>query len=177
VRYGALAYAVIILAFGCAPRPNGLADECQSVTYGLQAGSSVDQLVGSFAVRMVATSGDSAGRVVAGQLTLVRSDRSDAPVIGAADLAVEVVGALRLGDLAANNETAPGVLVLREGNERPTILLRLGSEANAEGVVRFDGGYTVLDVQRLDAQGFQGSWRSGITANVASGHFCAYRSE
>ena len=55
------------------------------------------------------------------------------------------------------------------------LLLRLGSLANRRDVVRFDGGYAVLRVKELNAEGFTGSWESGAPMPTASGHFCATR--
>lgn len=132
-------------------------------------------MVGTFGVTLIATSGDSAGRAVVGRLDLAATSREDAALVGSTDLSVEAVAALRLGDLTGAVDSAPGVAVFESGGDRPNILLRLGSEANAAGVVRFDGGYTVLEVLRMDDSGFRGSWRSGVTANSATGYFCALR--
>ena len=161
---------------GCArPAANSAADGCGPVTYALDREASAERMVGTFRVTLVATSGDSVGRVVAGRLDLRATSREDVALVGEAELPVETVGALRLGDLAGSDEAAPGVVVLHGGTDRPSILLRLGSEANRAGVQRFDGGYTALEVLRMDQSGFSGSWRSGITSNSATGHFCALR--
>ena len=85
---------------------------------------------------------------------------------------VEPVGALRPGDLSSRDPEAPGVLVLQEDGR---LLLRLGSEANRRGVLRFDGGYTVLRVARATAAGFAGTWSSGLLDVQAAGEFCARR--
>jgi hypothetical protein len=177
MRRTARAIGLVGAAFGCAPPGGAVPDPCHLVTYALDAGASARDLAGAFAVTLVAASGDSAGRTTTGRLDLSPGSRPDAVLIGAADLAVESVGAVRLGDLAASADSAPGVLVMQSGGDRPTILLRLGSEANAVGVIRFDGGYTVLEVLRIDENGFAGSWRSGVTSNTATGHFCAQRIE
>ena len=52
-------------------------------------------------------------------------------------------------------------------------MLRIGSDANRRGVLRFDGGYFVLRVQQVDESGFAGSWTSGLLEVQAEGHFCA----
>ena len=49
----------------------------------------------------------------------------------------------------------PGVFVLeREEYGRSIITLRLGSLANSSDLVRYDGEYTVLSVNCIDADGF-----------------------
>ena len=175
MRHAALAAGLVGAVLGCAPRGGAVPDGCQPVAYALQAGTSARDLTGSHAVTLIATAGDSAGRATTGRLDLSQGSRPDAVLVGGGELALEAVGALRLGDLATSADSAPGVLVMQSGADRPTILLRLGSEANAAGVVRFDGGYTVLEVLRVDAGGFAGSWRSGVSSDAATGHFCARR--
>lgn len=54
-------------------------------------------------------------------------------------------------------------------------LLRIGSEANRVDQRLYDGGYTVLRVQEIDADGFAGTWQSGVGSSVTTGHFCATR--
>ena len=56
-------------------------------------------------------------------------------------------------------------------------MLRLGSDANRLGVVRYDGGYFALTVRSLGPGGFAGTWASGGSkAGVgAEGYFCAER--
>ena len=56
---------------------------------------------------------------------------------------------------------------------RRVITLRLGSDANRRDLVRYDGAYTVLTVNGIDANGFSGSWRSGLQLSRTSGYFCA----
>ena len=73
---------------------------------------------------------------------------ASAPLYGFTDVDIKAVGAYRVGSLASEDPQAPGVLVL-EGNyagER-SILLRLGSIANQRDLRRYDGAYTVLEVQ------------------------------
>ena len=96
------------------------------------------------------------------------------PLGGSADIDVEAVGALRLGDLGSDNPAAPGVLVIETAG--PSIMLRLGSEPNRRDQVSFDLGYTVLTVHQIGTTGFAGSWRSGSGGVVNEGYFCARRS-
>jgi hypothetical protein len=38
---------------------------------------------------------------------------------------------------------------------------------------RFDGSYTVLEVQQVTEAGFAGTWRSGVGLEQSAGYFCA----
>ena len=138
---------------------------------------SAASLVGEYALVMVASAGEAEGRKAEGPLALRSTTRSDAALVGTTGIPVETVGAHRLGSLDATGDSAPGVAAFLGSGDPPSVLLRLGSEANALGVVRFDGAYTVLDVRAGTADGFAGTWRSGVTEDEASGHFCATRTE
>jgi hypothetical protein len=97
-------------------------------------------------------------------------------LVGTADLALEDVGAVRMGELASLDPAKPGVAVLQHGEaQAPEITLRLGSLANQVGNVRFDGGYAALRVQWMESGGFGGSWESGARGPEAGGYFCAFR--
>jgi len=136
----------------------------------------VEWLLGTFDVTLVATMGNAAGRQAKGVLTLAATDVPGAVVAGSiAELALETVGGLRVGDLGSRDAAAPGVLGFAPPAPGSEILLRLGSEANRRDVVRFDGAYMVLRAQTSSAQGFAGTWRSGITTDQAGGYFCAVR--
>lgn len=137
---------------------------------------------------MVADRGDSIGRTD-GHLWLKpqNADLQDLPgkgnrmpLYGWTDLAIEHVGAVRMGDLSSTDSTKPGVAVLEQRSPVSlAITLRMGSEANRRGVTRFDGGYTALTVRAVSDGGFRGSWsssvRSGLVVHEASGYFCAWR--
>lgn len=144
-------------------------------------------LAGTYQLTLVATAGDSAGAEVEGRLWLepnppdLRSlpapgdatgGAAVAPLYGATDIQVERTGGLRLGDLASRDPMQPGVLVV---GQRGRIILRLGSEGNRRGLLRFDGGYFALRVHRADSAGFSGDWASGTLETAAEGHFCARR--
>ena len=103
--------------------------------------------------------------------TLQEMGGARTPLGGSTDVDVEAVGALRLGDLGSDDPAAPGVLVIE--TDGPSIILRLGSEPNRRDQVAFDGGYTVLTVHQIGADGFDGSWRSGSGVVVNEGYFCA----
>lgn len=162
----------------------------------LAAGVHAEALAGQFRLTLVAADGPRAGASVGGDLALTATDsanrvvkmsgtspRADAvrPLLGTAAIALEDVGAVRLGDLASSDPSRPGVVVLERriasaSDSLPSeITLRFGSEANATEVQRFDGGFTALYVQDAHAGGFRGSWSSGVRSPTARGHFCAVR--
>ena len=99
------------------------------------------------------------------------------PLFGTTDINVEAVGAVRVGDLSSRNPASPGVLVIEsETGTSPSILLRLGSDANRRDLVRFDGGYAVLRVVEITAESFSGTWSSGARGPDSEGFFCATQS-
>ena len=99
------------------------------------------------------------------------------PLYGMAEVDLGAVGAHRVGDIASDAPEAPGVLVLESNRAGArNILLRLGSAANRRDTMLYDGAYTVLEVRKISADGFSGSWRSGSNSTRADGYFCAVRS-
>jgi hypothetical protein len=146
-----------------------------------------DGLAGAYTLRLVATSGAKKGAGTGGRLELRERDSADRvmeradgsvdttfsfPLYGSAEVDFAPVGATAPGDIGSSDPQSPGVLVI----ERPRgVMLRLGSEANRRGVRRFDGGYTVLQVQRVTDEGFAGTWRSAVGLEESGGHFCAVR--
>ncbi|UCF19172.1 MAG: hypothetical protein JSU87_14790 [Gemmatimonadota bacterium] len=146
---------------------------------------SAEGLEGEYELTLVAAAGEAEGRSASGRLWLyanapemralpaaaggVRSDAS-APLYGATDVAPEAVGGLRLGDPMSRDPEKPGVLLVQQNGR---IVLRVGSEANRRGLLRFDGGYFVLRVQEVTDAGFAGTWASGLLEVQAQGHFCA----
>ena len=103
------------------------------------------------------------------------------PTIGQLDLALEDVGATRMGDPMAANDTMPGVgfyvTRLRNGEVRG-VVARVGSGSNARGMMLFDGGYFALYVRSIATDGIAGGWASapgGTIGQEARGHFCAVR--
>jgi hypothetical protein len=144
-------------------------------------------LAGEYMVQLIATSGGKQGASAAGRLALQAQDtayqsmeRPDGtvdttfsfPLYGTADVDFAAVGATTPGDVRSSDPQSPGVLVI----ERPGgVMLRLGSDANRRGVRRFDGGFTVLQVQQVTDSGFSGTWRSAVGLEGSGGHFCATR--
>lgn len=164
----------------------------------MPAGIHADQLQGEFRLVLVATEGSQRGESASGDLVLLPNDsafrrlsmpggtyRTDAamPLIGTASIALESVGGLRAGTLESSDPMRPGVAVLErhvvDGGDttRSEITLRFGSEANRRDVTRFDGGFMALYVHVLTAEGFRGTWSSGVQEPAARGYFCAVRSD
>ena len=96
------------------------------------------------------------------------------PLYGFTDVNLQAVGAYRVGDPASEDPQAPGVLVLESNSAGARrILLRLGADANRRDDMLFDGAYTVLGVHEIAADGFAGTWRSGLRLSLIEGYFCA----
>lgn len=148
-----------------------------SASTSLPAGASVATLAGRYRLALAATSGPGSGSRVEGELTLAPAPgEMVAALVGRASVAVESVGALKLGDLGSSDPMRPGVLVFEQAGDGPRrILLRLGSEANRRDMQPFESGYTVLEVREMTDDGFRGSWRSGVRETEAEGYFCAAR--
>ena len=134
---------------------------------------------GRYRLALVARTGEK----VAGVLVLVASppgrevlEPASTPLQGSLDIDLGEVGARRIGDPASTDPDAPGVLVLEfDRHDTRQVMLRIGSDANRVDQRLYDGGYTVLRVQQIDADGFAGTWESGVRSSVATGHFCATR--
>ena len=117
-----------------------------------------------------------------GSLMLVQRDSVGVPFYGWTDIYLETVGAHRLGDLSSASPRAPGVLVLTspaspDPDAAGSVTLRLGSNANQEGLLLFDGAYTALYVRWIERDAFGGEWASGVQGPEASGSFCAVRDD
>ncbi|HEY7636933.1 MAG TPA: hypothetical protein VH763_15395 [Gemmatimonadales bacterium] len=162
---------------------------CEAAPDQLPAPKRLGRVEGKYDLRMAATTGKSKGTTVDGKLRLAANDTAHLfrgglggggatdtttryPYYGSAEIDLVAVDAVRPGELASFDPDLPGVLAI----ESPSaVMLRLGTESNRPGVVRFDGGYTVLRVRRLHPDGFDGDWSSGASMPVASGYFCAVR--
>ena len=96
------------------------------------------------------------------------------PLYGSTDVDIEAVGAVQVGSLSSEDPASPGVLVIEsETGASPSILLRLGADANRRNLVRFDGGYAVLTVVEVGEESFSGIWSSGVQGPDSEGFFCA----
>jgi hypothetical protein len=160
---------------------------CELPPDSLPAVSTLGHAEGHYRLQMAATAGNRKGATVGGRLRLAPNDRSHLfrsrlgggrdtitryPFYGSAEIDLAAVDAVKPGELASFDPDLPGVLAI----ETPrSVMLRLGTESNRPGVVRFDGGYTVLRVRRVQGDGFDGTWNSGASMPIAGGYFCAVR--
>lgn len=152
-------------------------------------------ITGTFAVTFVATGGPRSGESAPGRLEfrpqlpgLMHVPQSDTtidltqPAIGRLDLALEEIGATRVGDPMSGSDTMPGVglYVVRRAGELVSVFARVGSGSNVRGPAPLDGAWFTLFVRQADEGGFAGSWRSskgmvGLVEPDAVGYFCAAR--
>lgn len=154
----------------CGARPsNPSPQDCAPVTGALPEGTDPAALVGEYDLQLVATRGTTQGTSVRGALRLLASPDG---LIGSASIALDSVGAHRVGDIGSEDPAAPGVLAFPRAD---MVMLRLGSEANRKDVQPFESAYTVLHVRSISQDGFAGTWESGVERIDAAGHFCARR--
>ncbi|MGH7674059.1 MAG: hypothetical protein ACREMV_02210 [Gemmatimonadales bacterium] len=188
VRPSVAGLAAVLAAACGAKNARSAGTECRPLPDGPPTATSTTGLAGEYRLTLVATRGPRAGRIAEGRLWLAPQDTAlqllfqlngavdstaRMPLIGATDVDLDAVGAVRMGALDSRDPRQPGVAVL----ETPgTIILRLGAEANRRDVVRFDGGYMALYVRATGGAGFAGGWASGVTGPEAEGYFCAVRS-
>ena len=177
-----------ILLAGCGGANAGQSDPqaCAPVTAAKDSAMDASGLHGEFLIRLVASSGSKRGETTEGRLQLMPQDSAyrnmeqpdgssatfTLPLYGTAAIDFAAVGAVVPGDAESRDPGSPGVLVIESPGR---VLLRVGSEANRRGVRRFDGAYTVLEVQQVTREGFSGTWRSGVSLEQSGGHFCARR--
>ena len=177
----------------CAHAQRGGGDACRPVTGQLPASASTRDMRGNFVLTMTATGGAHAGRTARGTLSLEPQDSAlvavagaTQPLRGTAAIALEAVGAVRMGDLADSAADSPGVGVYEQrpaagAPGAPTVIIRVGSASNARGPQPFDAGYTALYVKRITGRGFAGGWASSAGPTYpprrAEGYFCAVRAE
>ena len=194
----ALCCFVGIAAGACGGRGGGGEEQveeavvCEAREAGVLAPSfDVSGLAGDYAVTLVATAGDSAGKSVEGQLKLLPHADSllqltagggatgmavGTPLYGAGEIDLGAVNALQMGDLASLDPMKPGAVTLvRHIDAGVELTIRLGSLANQRDIVRFDGGYSVLRVHWAEGNRFGGSWASGLLGPQAEGYFCAVK--
>jgi hypothetical protein len=198
IRLGALAGIIVLPACharGAADQVGAVPCSAPAPADSLSPSVTAAALAGEYRLHLAATSGADSGRSSEGSLRLwplpdslahvtvlgVRDPSADQPLGGSAELDREALGVTSTGDLGGSDPAAPGVLVVEHHpprpEARPEIVLRMGSEANRRGRVRYDGGYFALMVRTLGDHGFTGTWASGAgpTSASAKGHFCAER--
>lgn len=190
--------AVWVAAAGCHRRSVGATAEVASCAAADSARGTVDvpQLRGKFALTMVATDGPRASSTQQGLLelraqadSLVRVPRPmGAPavlqqLVGTLDVAIDSLGATRMGDAMSTNPLSPGVGVYTSaGTAGPPapVVLRIGSLSNGRGPSGIDAGHFTMFVREASANEFRGNWLSspgtGMMGNQdARGYFCAVR--
>jgi hypothetical protein len=197
LRGGTAALTVAaVAAVACAGhgRAGGTAkgDECLPVEGRLTAEVPWDSLPGSWRLTLVATAGPKAGTRVEGTMTLQARDPAvrrmespgstviTVPIFGTTDVALEEVGAVRIGNVESADSSQPGLAIwVSEVPDRSvSAVLRIGQEALRTDIVRFDGGYTALFLQEVSSSSIRGGWKSAVTPmESSSGHFCAVRRE
>jgi hypothetical protein len=191
-RFATVAAALTTAACASAGGAGGGQAACRPVADSVLPGTAVSTLPGRYVMTMIATAGTRRGGTVSGYITLrIAPAGTPAPgpnartaLIGTTDVALELVGALRLGDTRAEDARAPGVAVYeqRGASGAPSLVARVGSVTTAPpvaGMMPVEGEYTVLRVRRVASGGFAGNWASGSSdpATEARGHFCAVRVE
>jgi hypothetical protein len=188
---GALLAATVAWSCAARSRTGSLAagDSCRPVEGRVSAATPWDSLPGSWRLTLVATGGPRSGGSVQGTLTLRAQEASlrrvdrpgpdvvTVPVTGATDVAVEQVGAQRIGNLQSADPQRPGAAIwVSQGQDGGvSAVMRIGEEMIHSSLVRFEGAYTVLYLRQVSASGIYGGWASGVTGQEASGHFCAVR--
>jgi len=172
---------------GRSPAPASADVPCTAAEGSLPAGATADGLAGEYRLTLVATRGARAGASASGALHLRRNEGGAGPaptpgvrypLYGGAEVALDSVGAVAPGDIRSQAPAGPGVLVMewrRAGSDRTEITLRFGADANGDGPPRFDGAHVALSPVTLSADGFAGSWDSGVAEQRAGGYFCAVR--
>jgi hypothetical protein len=155
----------------------------------LAADASLEGRAGEYRLVMVEEIDGNPARTVEGSLTLLPQPEAlrrfagsaggsipgvTSPLFGSTDVNVEGVGAVRVGSLSSEEPDSPGVLVIEsDTGAGQSILVRLGSDANRRDLVRFDGGYAVLNVVEITTESFGGTWSSGARGPDSEGFFCA----
>jgi len=166
---------------------------CEAVEGILPHAFDVAGMAGDYTLRLFATSGDSAGRDVAGMLNLMLqadslreyevmsgpvSTTMVTPLYGSANVNLGAVGAVTEGDLVSTDPVKPGVAVIeRHVDLGVELTLRFGSISNMRGRTVFDGAYMALSAMWGGSDRFGGSWGSGVMESSTQGYFCADRVE
>ncbi len=185
---------VLVLSFAtlaCAGRSRGGAAgvECRPVEGPFTATAPWDSLAGTWQLTLVAGSGPMAGHREEGALLLQAQDTAQrrvdrpgpttvtVPVIGTTDIALEQVGAVRLGDVRSADPQQPGVAmwVSQTPDGSVSAVMRIGQEAIRSNLVRIEGGYMALFLRQVSVTALRGGWASGVSTETASGYFCAER--
>ena len=188
----------LLLLSACHHRraPASLIAACDTVAAQPATQFDPSMMNGGYRVTFIATGGLRSGHAAIGRMMLRPQDASlltiephdgvevTQPVIGQLDLAIDSVGAVRMGDLMAADAAMPGLafyVTHRPGGEVSGIIGRVGSVSNARGPAPIDAGHFTLFVRQVTPNGIWGGWTSnpgtgGLITPDAAGHFCALRS-
>jgi hypothetical protein len=170
---------------------------CAPTSAKLPTNATAAGLAGDYYLTIIGTDGEAMGKMVRGDLRLwappdsfryirqfdgKRNPHVTTPLIGRTGIRLQDVGAVEDGGWGATEPEAPGIAVQEhhasyQGQPFAEITLRLGADGNTRGVLRFDGPYNALYVDRIDPLGFYGRWHAslGYTTYKAEGFFCALR--
>ena len=165
------------------------ASDCRPSTGRLAANAPWDSLPGTWRLTLVASFGSMTGQSVQGEMTLRGQDAVQrrverpgptivtVPVIGATDVALDAVGARRIGDLHSLEPARPGlaIWVSRGADGGMSAVLRIGQEEIHPTLLQIEGAYTVLYLREVTRDAMRGGWASGVMQEEAHGHFCAER--
>jgi len=192
--YWPLGVVAAIALSACGANRTANNAECTAMEGNIVASTSAATLAGEYQLTLVATDGAQQSHSVSGELALVEHNDEDryirspdgspepgvvVPLYGTTTVALDRVGAVKLGDLESTDPMKPGVAVMEhrseQGSSLPDIVLRFGSFANQRDITRFDGGFTALRVKWIRSGNFGGTWESGVTGPEAKGYFCAVR--
>lgn len=192
-----MAIGCALATLGCAVSRGPHDETCAKLPEGtdLAPNARARDLAGSFRIVLVGESAEFRGDRVEGTLELLAHDSAaqvvvmpdgtpvegaTMPLYGALNAAIEQVGGAPVGEATSLDPSGPGVAVFEQAVGAPadsqvTITLRVGSDANRPGVVRFDGAFMALYVKDIGPLEFRGSWSSGGRGPVTTGYFCASR--
>jgi hypothetical protein len=183
---------VVSCAGNSRPKHAASGGECVPVEGRLPADVPWDSLPGSWRLTLVAATGPKAGTRVEGKMTLQARDPAvrrmespgttaiTVPIFGTTDIALEDVGAVRIGNVQSADPAQPGlaIWVSTDADTAVSAVLRIGQEALRTDIVRIDGGYTALFLRQVSSASIRGGWTSAVTPSESSaGHFCAVRGE
>ena len=186
---GVLALTVLTLACAGRGRSGAAAVECRPVEGPFTTSAPWDSLAGNWQLTLVAESGPMVGHREEGALSLQAQDTAlrrvdragpttvTVPVIGTTEIALEQVGAVRIGDVRSIDPLQPGVAIWasRAPDGSVSAVMRIGQEAIRSNLLRIEGGYTALFLRQVSTNTIRGGWASGVTTEAAKGYFCAER--
>lgn len=158
-----------------APVTTHTAPECLPVIEGPADSIPLTSISGTFRLTLIATSGARSGRSAGGELRL-DAPSSPARGTGTVVIALDSVGARAPGSTSDGRHAVESLTWAGASGARQTTI-RFGAFNPPAGTQVIEGPYTALTVKRANADGFAGTWESGMPdgTGMARGHFCAGR--